>query len=220
MEVVPDRSPATPPEQAASFVVRFSVGRCVPGQTCPGACPIRGIEDGCVRDVVERDGPAVHELGLEPGDRVWVEVQQTSGNLGAYGLTLLSRCDETSCGENERCALGEDGLPSCTCKAGFSPDTDGACVPVSECGTCDVTGGECVVDASGRTSCVCRQGFRGEDCSGVCDASESSCTDGVDEDCDGLTDCADPDCVGDVACSSGGAGGAGGQGSGGAGGAL
>jgi len=35
-----------------------------------------------------------------------------------------------------------------------------------------------------------------------CAASETSCVDGVDEDCDGATDCADSDCA-DVACDDG-----------------
>ena len=38
--------------------------------------------------------------------------------------------------------------------------------------------------------------------SAPCESSESSCSDGLDEDCDGAIDCADEDCSGDPACSS------------------
>ena len=31
-------------------------------------------------------------------------------------------------------------------------------------------------------------------------ALESNCSDGLDDDADGLTDCADPDCIGNAAC--------------------
>lgn len=41
----------------------------------------------------------------------------------------------------------------------------------------------------------------GRDSGSGCQATETSCRDGVDEDCDELTDCADPDCAGDLCCT-------------------
>ena len=49
--------------------------------------------------------------------------------------------------------------------------------------------------------CVPRAGIM-RDGGPMCPATETSCADGDDDDCDGLTDCADPDCVG-VACDDG-----------------
>jgi len=50
--------------------------------------------------------------------------------------------------------------------------------------------------------------FAGPSCSGggctVTESPEVSCTDGIDNDCDGQIDCADSDCAGDPACGGGG----------------
>ncbi len=46
------------------------------------------------------------------------------------------------------------------------------------------------------TKCTCAA-----DC-GAAPATESTCNDTLDEDCDGLTDCADADCAGALSCSS------------------
>jgi hypothetical protein len=38
-----------------------------------------------------------------------------------------------------------------------------------------------------------------------CEATETSCSNGLDDDCDGLPDCADPDCAAAPSCTAGGA---------------
>jgi hypothetical protein len=67
------------------------------------------------------------------------------------------------------------------------PDPDGGGVPEPSCGdgTCN----------PGETSCNCAG-----DC-GAAPASETSCSGGIDEDCDGATDCADADCNASPACA-------------------
>jgi len=87
---------------------------------------------------------------------------------------------ETSCtdGVDNDC----DGLTDCN---DTDCATDPACiVPFCGDGTCD----------PGEDPCSCPQ-----DC-GAAPATEISCTDGVDNDCDGLTDCDDTDCAADPAC--------------------
>jgi hypothetical protein len=64
---------------------------------------------------------------------------------------------------------------------------DGCGTPVS-CGDGTCNGGE--------TSCSCP-----EDCGAPPTSETGLCTDGVDNDCDGLIDCNDGDCSGDAACA-------------------
>jgi hypothetical protein len=68
----------------------------------------------------------------------------------------------------------------------FTITSGGGGGPVCGDGTCDV----------GEDQCNCSN-----DC-GTPPSSESNCTDGEDEDCDGDTDCDDADCSGDAACQS------------------
>jgi hypothetical protein len=73
------------------------------------------------------------------------------------------------------------------------------------------TGGEdgtfCAVDCGPAPFCGDGSCDAGEDacsCAADCGApppSETQCTLGLDEDCDGLTDCADGDCAADPSCS-------------------
>lgn len=65
-------------------------------------------------------------------------------------------------------------------------------------GTCTGGGGSCGdgTCGAGEDSCTCPA-----DC-GPPPATETSCTDGKDNDCDGKIDCADPDCSADPACVS------------------
>ncbi len=84
-------------------------------------------------------------------------------------------------------------------------DVNGTCGTSYSCDLCHIDpGGGGPLNAEGQAyvnsgydSCYFCPGAAG--CV-VCDPSETSCTDGVDNDCDGLTDCADTDCAGDPAC--------------------
>lgn len=67
--------------------------------------------------------------------------------------------------------------------------------------TCSGGGGEPPVCGDG----TCNGGETGCDCPEDCGTPplfETSCTDGLDEDCDGVADCDDSDCSGDPACST------------------
>ncbi len=103
---------------------------------------------------------------------------------GANGLL----CSST--GQCNKCT-GNGGTPEVsretTCTDGFDNDCDGKV----DCADEDCANVTCttVTNAAG----VCKDGA----C--VCDkteATETSCGDGKDNDCDNLVDCADPDCVG------------------------
>src|SRR5262249_44476243 len=66
-------------------------------------------------------------------------------------------------------------------------ECNGHCVAAdTDRNNCGICGRTCKADeACTHGSCTCASGTR-----------ESSCTDGIDNDCDGKIDCADPDCVG------------------------
>lgn len=112
------------------------------------------------------------------------------------------------CGD-DNCDFGED---SCNCSADCGPPpstetncTDGNdedCDGLTDCDDADCDGdpacptcGDATCDTGlGENQCSCPA-----DC-GTPPSTETNCTDGNDEDCDGNTDCADADCVDDPAC--------------------
>ncbi len=125
-------------------------------------------------------------------------------------------CDETAdvcvplvCNTDGTCDAGEDchNCPNdCIGKQNGNPNRqyccgDGVCEKAEDSNNCAVdcgppaACGDGVCDLS-EDACGCPA-----DC-GAPPAGEISCTNGVDDDCDGLTDCADGDCAGDPACSS------------------
>lgn len=118
--------------------------------------------------------------------------------VAAAAFTLLVACSQD---QKEACTDGEDndfnGLTDCE---------DSACGPGAICGP---NGIACATD---RTCSACSGN------GGVAEPAETSCADGVDNDCDGAIDCADPDCTGKVCdaagntCAGGGCGGGPGSG--------
>ncbi len=107
----------------------------------------------------------------------------TCDNTGkACTAALLCRCPDAS-GTETVC---DDGLDNdCDGKVDCQ---DTQCQPSGGIPgrTCGANGKIC--SATGGGTCVCSGN------GGVAQATETSCTDGFDNDCDGLADCADPDC--------------------------
>ena len=124
-------------------------------------------------------------------------VNSTAGEIcddGGESTSCDDDCTTVSCGDgNVNSTAGEqcdDGGESASC--------DDDCTTVS-CGDGNVnsTAGE---TCDGGTACIlliclCPEGM-GPDSSGGCQPSSTTCSDGVDNDGDGLTDCDDSDCFG------------------------
>ncbi|MDP1829431.1 MAG: MopE-related protein [Archangium sp.] len=109
-------------------------------------------------------------------------------------------CSGQTCGTNGKKCVGT--MCSCVVDGGTSQPSellcddarDNDCDGLVDCGDTSCAGRAC---ATGKTCqqnvCTCLTD------GGVPQATESLCTDGTDNDCDGLTDCADPNCT--VACT-------------------
>ncbi|XP_059169179.1 teneurin-m-like isoform X2 [Physella acuta] len=100
-------------------------------------------------------------------------------------------CDQLEC--NHRCDLhGQCNNGSCMCDKGWN----GKHCTLNGCpGDC-YGHGHCRRYKEG-WRCECKDGWKGEDCNL---AKETSCSDRVDNDHDGLVDCLDPDCCSFEAC--------------------
>jgi hypothetical protein len=85
------------------------------------------------------------------------------------------------CAADRQCKGGECHCPDQT------TECNGACVnPNEDPNNCGICGRMCTSQQiCSQGSCVCAGGTK-----------ETNCTDGIDNDCDGLIDCMDPDCVG------------------------
>jgi len=120
--------------------------------------------------------------------------------FGEYYPLAAGNCGNGTCeSEESRCTCAADcGAPETTelmCSDGQDDDCDGAvdCDDTDCSASCGPTCGDMSCDP-GETSCNCPT-----DC-GAAGSMESSCSDGQDDDCDGLVDCDDADCTGTVAC--------------------
>jgi len=164
-------------------------GTCDPGEDC----------NTCSEDCISRAAPPKHAYCCGDGTCEGAE-NETNCAVDCGGG---SYCDDGTCDPGEdQCNCPQDcGTPpstetSCTDGEDNDCDTDvdcddSDCVGDPACPTCD--DGTC---DPGEDQCNCP-----EDC-GTPPATETNCTDGIDEDCDGGADCDDTtgDCDLDPAC--------------------
>lgn len=107
---------------------------------------------------------------------------------GWTGANCSERLCDPRCSEHGQCKNG-----TCVCMAGWN----GRHCTLSGCpGNCR-NRGTCDADQEGVWKCLCQPGWDGPDCSAML---ETQCSDGVDNDRDGLMDCQDPECCTQQAC--------------------
>uniref|UniRef100_A0A3Q3W7D0 Uncharacterized protein n=1 Tax=Mola mola TaxID=94237 RepID=A0A3Q3W7D0_MOLML len=106
--------------------------------------------------------------------------------------TCLAELCPVPCGRHGVCSEGQcqcsEGWIECVLLTNLSDGCPGLCSGH----------GRCTLEQSG-WRCVCQSGWSGPGCSVV---METDCSDGTDNDGDGLTDCVDPDCCEQLSCGS------------------
>ncbi|CAL8262825.1 unnamed protein product [Lota lota] len=108
---------------------------------------------------------------------------------GWVGAACDQRACHPRCEEHGQC---HDG--TCVCQPGW----EGEHCNMDGCpGLCSGHG-RCTLEQSG-WRCICQAGWSGPGCSVV---METDCSDGADNDGDGLMDCVDPDCCEQLSCAS------------------
>ncbi|XP_036379403.1 teneurin-4-like isoform X6 [Megalops cyprinoides] len=151
-------------------------------------------------------GAFLPELGTCSCDPNWsghdCSTEICAADCGGHGICVSGtcRCDDgwTGAGCDHRAChprCNEHG----TCKDGkceCSPGWNGEHCTIEGCpGLCNGNG-RCTLGNSG-WYCVCQLGWRGNGCD---TSMETACSDGKDNDGDGLVDCLDPDCCLQASC--------------------
>ena len=169
---------------------------CPEGQTClEGVCGApRSTSESCTAGATR---------GCEEG----CSGVQTCGDDGTWGA-----CE--TCGDGQRCVDNQCVCDVQSCAQGCCQGN--TCMPGTASAACGQGGEACehcagLCDASRRACVACLEDSQCGGATPRCDtrqgtcvcakteSAESLCTDGKDNDCDGLVDCADPDC-GAYAC--------------------
>ncbi|XP_069696130.1 teneurin-m isoform X2 [Periplaneta americana] len=147
-------------------------------QTC--SCEPMWSGDDCSRELCDLDcGPHGHCVGDS--------CMCNAGWAGEY--CNLKQCDPR-CNEHGQCKNG-----TCLCVTGWN----GRHCTMEGCPNSCSGHGQCRVNSDGAWECRCYDGWDGRDCSV---ALEQSCSDGRDNDKDGLVDCEDPECCSNHLCRS------------------
>ncbi|XP_063233060.1 LOW QUALITY PROTEIN: teneurin-m [Bacillus rossius redtenbacheri] len=147
-------------------------------QTC--SCEPMWSGDDCSRELCDLD------CGLH-GHCVGDSCMCNAGWSGEF--CNMKQCD-ARCNEHGQCKNG-----TCLCVTGWN----GRHCTMEGCpGGCSGHG-ECRASADGAWECRCFDGWDGRDCN---TALEQSCSDGRDNDKDGLVDCEDPECCSNHLCRS------------------
>uniref|UniRef100_A0A6Q2WWC8 Teneurin-3 n=1 Tax=Esox lucius TaxID=8010 RepID=A0A6Q2WWC8_ESOLU len=152
------------------------------------------------------------ESGMCTCDANWTgpdcSVEVCAVDCGSHGVCFggSCRCEEgwtgavcdqkachPMCTKNGVCKEGK-----CECNQGWTGEHCNIGSSVSGCpGLCN-NNGRCTLDQNG-WHCVCQSGWRGAGCDV---AMETLCTDGKDNEGDGLADCMDPDCCLQTSCQT------------------
>ncbi|XP_051920619.1 teneurin-3 isoform X7 [Hippocampus zosterae] len=105
-----------------------------------------------------------------------------------HGVCREGKCDCHQGWTGEHCTIALDSRVSGAVKIGYKDGCPGLCN----------NNGRCVLDQN-VWHCICQSGWRGLGCDV---ATETLCSDGKDNEGDGLVDCMDPDCCTQISCQA------------------
>jgi len=147
-------------------------------------------------------GIGFHDVDYHSGEPFdgtdWSATVDTASNPNAVKWTTQSFAENPNAN-----ALRWGTLYNFRFDADVPPSSDEFVIGLFRPGTPDQVSAPAVVPQLCDSDTTCETGETPCNCAGDCgdpQEVEASCTDGVDEDCDGLTDCSDGDCCGVAAC--------------------
>lgn len=127
-------------------------------------------------------------------------------SFGLVGLVICVASAATALAAPEACCFDPTGCLNlepgdCTLAGGFAQGPASVCsgVDCASSGSCCESGGGCSDGLSGLICTDAGGTYHGNGTS--CQGAESSCGDGIDNDCDGDVDCADADCASSSSCT-------------------